>query len=384
MAAYSLLTGLKSVNPIAYNGWNGTTGCWGCELDVDNMARILKSQGFQVKSLKTQDATHDNILSSLYRAAENTKTGDIFVFYYSGHGGQQPDIDKDELDGKDETLVAYDREIVDDKIHNALKKFKSGVSIVMVSDSCNSGSNYRGWKNVTVKEDKIFRPIASKVKNEINAQLIHLGGCRDGYTSSGYYGGGAFTVALCEAWNNGNFRGSYKELHNKICELITSSQKPQYSEYGPVSDAFRNQRAFCTVISPSLIGPGLSVYYHSWTDTIIFENKHVKHTQTEYEYNNPISAVPSGMSQLLMTDADLNDQQWEALKDFVENSGFEKLENAYGAPEDHRHYPYVITINWDTKRKEVKYRSNPNFGEPPEAFKNTENYLFNLSQNSKR
>lgn len=253
--AYALLVGLKSVDPAAYNRWDGTNGCWGCELDVDNMTRILNSQGYQTKSLKTEEATHDNILSSLYRAAENTVPGDVFVFYYSGHGGQQPDFSGDELDGEDETLVAYDREIVDDKIHNVLRKFKNDVHIAMISDSCNSGSNYRGRKDISVKEDSIFRPIArssAEGKVEINAQLIHLGGCRDGSTSAGYYGGGAFTMALCEAWNNGEFSGTYKNLHSKICELIRSDQKPQYSEYGPVADAFRNQKAFSSIISLSL------------------------------------------------------------------------------------------------------------------------------------
>ena len=131
--ASALIVGLKSVDPTGYDEWNGTNGCWGCELDVDNMARILEPLGYQIQTLKTAEATHDKILSSLYRAAENRVAGDIFVFYYSGHGGQQPDISGDELDGKDETLVAYDREIIDDKIHKAFTKFESGVHIIMLS-----------------------------------------------------------------------------------------------------------------------------------------------------------------------------------------------------------------------------------------------------------
>ena len=242
----ALLVGLKSVDPACYDGWDGANGCWGCELDVENMARILKSCGHQIQTLKTAEATRNKILSSLYLAAENRVAGDVFVFYYSGHGGQQPDISGDELDGKDETLVAYDREIIDDKIHNMLTKFRSGVHTIMISDSCNSGTNYRGRKNVNVDEGAIFRPVARSPKREVDmkAQLIHLGGCRDGFTSAGYDGGGAFTMALCEAWNNGIFQGTLKDLHNEICRSIRSDQKPQYSEYGPVSDAFRNQRAF--------------------------------------------------------------------------------------------------------------------------------------------
>ncbi len=111
----ALLVGLKSVDPNQYNGWNGENGCWGCELDVDNMERILAAQGFKTKVLKTAEATHSNVLQELRSAASSLSAEDILVFYYSGHGGQQPDFQsptKDERDGQDETLVAYDRQII--------------------------------------------------------------------------------------------------------------------------------------------------------------------------------------------------------------------------------------------------------------------------------
>ncbi|MCP4413075.1 MAG: hypothetical protein GY808_11000 [Gammaproteobacteria bacterium] len=249
---YAVLVGLKSVDPLSYNGWDGINGCWGCELDVDNMDRILKSVGYQTNVIKTAAATRDNILSALYRAAENMTNGDIFVFYYSGHGGQQPDFNGDEMDGKDETLVAYDREVIDDKIHNALEKFATGVRIVMISDSCNSGTNYRGIRTINANENGVFRPVARNSNKDLNikAQLIHLSGCRDGFTSAGYEGGGAFTMALCVAWQNGAFKGNFKNFHSKICKVIRSSQKPQYSEYGPVSDDYRNQGAFDIQVIP--------------------------------------------------------------------------------------------------------------------------------------
>lgn len=255
--ALALLVGLKSVDSTCYNGWTGENGCWGCELDVDNMGRILTPLGYDVRMLKTAEATRNSILASLYRASENTTGGDIFVFYYSGHGGQQPDISGDEVDGKDETLVAYDREVIDDKVHEALSRFDPGVCVVMISDSCNSGTNYRGRKTIPVDGDAIFRPIARNAKSavEMKAQLIHLGGCRDGFGSTGYAGGGAFTMALCEGWQNGAFQGSFKDLHTKICELISTSQRPQYNEYGPVSDVFRNSRAFSVPSVTAGAGP---------------------------------------------------------------------------------------------------------------------------------
>jgi len=62
----------------------------GCELDVDNVERILQPIGYQTTVLKTEKATRRNVMKALGMAVQ-LKKGDILVFYYSGHGGQQPD-----------------------------------------------------------------------------------------------------------------------------------------------------------------------------------------------------------------------------------------------------------------------------------------------------
>jgi Caspase domain len=243
----ALLAGLKSVDPTQYNnGWTGEDGCWGCELDVDNVNRILTAQGFQTTVLKTAQATHNNILQGLRSAASSLSKDDILVFYYSGHGGQQPDANsptKDEMDGQDETLVAFDREIIDDELNEVWLSVMEDVRIVMISDSCNSGTNF---KNVgTFIHSTPFIPVIDKsVEQQMKAQLIHYGGCRDGFSSSGYLGGGAFTTALCNAWANGAFQGNYSQLLEKAASLVSSGQIPQYNEYGPVSDEYRNSRPF--------------------------------------------------------------------------------------------------------------------------------------------
>jgi hypothetical protein len=302
--ALALLVGLKSVDPASYNGWDGTGGCWGCELDVDNVGRILSPLGYEIKTLKTAEATRNGILASLYRASENTVEGDIFVFYYSGHGGQQPDLNGDEVDNKDETLVAYDREVIDDKIHEALTRFTSGVRVVMISDSCNSGSNYRGRMTIPLNNEAIFRPVArtSTQRVNINALLIHLGGCRDGFTSAGYYGGGAFTMALCNAWQNGEFTGTFKELHEKICELITTSQKPQYNEYGQVTDAFREQRAFAVPSAPPSDGPiELIIMETEPTEGEISESGQIDDFKFTVKKAGEYTVQTTGRTDLIMT-----------------------------------------------------------------------------------
>jgi hypothetical protein len=147
------------------------------------------------------------------------------------------------MDGKDETLVAYDRQIIDDELDPIWLAAPQGARLLMISDSCNSGTNYRSM--MTCTRSSPFTPIeCKKVKSEMKAQMIHFGGCRDGFTASGYRGGGEFTMSLCAAWENGAFEGSYKELFDETVNILETEQKPQYSEYGPVADEFRNSRPF--------------------------------------------------------------------------------------------------------------------------------------------
>jgi hypothetical protein len=253
-SAKALLVGLNQVNPDAYNGWTGESGCWGCENDVDNVADMLRPLRYQIETLKTSEATAENILNALNAAASQLVNGDIFVFHFSGHGGQQPSLNGDELDGQDETLVAYDREIVDDELDQIWLKMKPGVRIVMLSDSCNSGTNYR--RRGTFGRPSPFIPITKPaIRQNMKAQLIHMGGCRDGFSSMGYQEGGAFTIAVCECWQNGSFQGNYNDFYSKVFKKLeqdsNTPQQPQYNEYGPISTDFKDQTPF-TIGNPQL------------------------------------------------------------------------------------------------------------------------------------
>jgi len=246
----AILVGLRQVSTAAYGGWDGRNGCEGCELDVDNMGKILTPLGYEIHLLKTANATKTNILTQLEFAAQALTAGDKLVFYFAGHGGQQPDQNGDELDAHDETLLAYDGEILDDQLNVIWPKFQAGVRIVMLSDSCNSGTNYRALRTVAALSPIL--PVDRDTTEAMVAQMIHMGGCRDGFTSSGYVAGGAFTMALATIWNGGAFAGTYAALHQALVAAVTSGQSPQYNEYGPVTEEFRNERAFVSALAPDI------------------------------------------------------------------------------------------------------------------------------------
>lgn len=244
--ALALLVGLRKVNPRKYDGWTGENGCWGAELDVDNIARILAPANYEITELKTEKATKAKVLNALRAAAAKLDAGDIFVFYYSGHGGQQPDQNGDELDGQDETLVLYDGQLRDDFLNEVWLGVKPGVRVVMLSDSCNSGTNYKDLGQDQPKATPIAPLDASGALN-MRAMLIHMGGCRDSRSSDGYATGGLFTMALCNGWQGGKFTGDYKALFAHVAAMVTAEQpgqQPAYNEYGPVSAEFQKQRPF--------------------------------------------------------------------------------------------------------------------------------------------
>ena len=135
----SLHIGLNKVDPDQYGGWDGTLNA--CESDANDMKAIADSRGFESNILLTSDASAEAVLAGIDRAAGELDSGDMFLLTYSGHGGQVPDRDDEgETDGSDETWVAYDREIVDDELYARWAKFKPGVRILVLSDSCHSGT----------------------------------------------------------------------------------------------------------------------------------------------------------------------------------------------------------------------------------------------------
>src|SRR6185436_1695941 len=143
--------GLNSVDPGHYAGWSGELNA--CEADAEDMAGIAKAKKFVVTTLLTKAATRAQVTAELKNAARTLKDGDLFLLSYSGHGGQLPDLNRDEPDAQDETWCLYDGELVDDELYALLGGFTADVRVLVFSDSCHSGSVvklnfYRGTNGV--------------------------------------------------------------------------------------------------------------------------------------------------------------------------------------------------------------------------------------------
>ena len=146
MAGYSLHIGLNRVDPAAYNGWEGTLT--GCVNDARSMEQLALAAGFTPSLLLDDAATSQAVIGEIAYLAGTATAGDLCLISYSGHGGQVDDTNGDEQDSLDETWVCFDRQVVDDELAQMWSQFAGGVRVLVVSDSCHSGSVTRQMRAV--------------------------------------------------------------------------------------------------------------------------------------------------------------------------------------------------------------------------------------------
>ena len=156
----------------------------------------------------------------------------------SGHGGQIRDREGDEDDRLDETLCLWDGQLADDVMWEALLKVPAGVRVAFITDSCNSGTNYRAPHDYV----KPMRARARKSGTELKCDFLHFAGCPDGKSSYGGSDGGVFTTALLGAYYD-NLKLTYtdrfvdmtwKQWFEAARSRMPKNQTPVMSELGHV------------------------------------------------------------------------------------------------------------------------------------------------------
>lgn len=286
----SLHLGLNAVSGAAYEGWTGPLAA--CEFDANDMAAIARSKGMTPTVLLTKKATRAAMLSAMRKAAKTLKAGDLFMLSYSGHGGQVPDTNHDEPDKKDETICLYDGQLIDDELYLELSRFAAGVRILVLSDSCHSGTVTRertppapppGQRaklmpeavglRVYAKHKAFYDGLQAEVAKSsgkapvdpdqalaqvavtgaaaqaalmvgaFKPAVILISGCQDNQTSMDGEHNGAFTEKLLKVWNHGTFTGTYASFHARIRASMPASQSPNLFTLGPAA-AFLAQRPF--------------------------------------------------------------------------------------------------------------------------------------------
>ena len=270
----SLHVGLNALDPRHYGSEALLAAC---EYDAQDMANIAQAKGFQVAgTLLSKAATRKAVIAGITDAAKKLKAGDLFLFTYAGHGSQIPDFNADEEDGADETFCLYDGMLIDDELYDLWAEFKDDVRVLVVSDSCHSGTNIRAAPPVTVevvrqrtrrlpdsiagrtyREHRDFYNKLGKNRYRVNEKrllrelseplrcsVLLLSGCQDNQESLDGSANGRFTQELLRVWDDGNFNGDYRRFHRRILNGMPPTQSPNFWMTGRPDSAFVGQKPF--------------------------------------------------------------------------------------------------------------------------------------------
>ncbi len=258
----SVHIGLNTVNPDQYEGWDGRLAA--CEADAKDMEALAKARGFKTRALLlTKAATANAVVAAITNAAKALKSGDMFFLTYSGHGGQVFDTNSDEKDRMDETWVCYDRQLIDDELYELWGKFKKGVRILVLSDSCHSGTVLRdipafvsGAPRIRAMPTTVVRKVQKKhaalyrkIQQEhpaaeraiVKASVLLISGCMDNQTSLDGPRNGLFTGTLRKVYGNGSFNGNYRKLRDTIVAKMPPDQTPNYYFVGAPNPKYEAQ-----------------------------------------------------------------------------------------------------------------------------------------------
>jgi Caspase domain len=255
----------------------------GCLLDAEMFRRTLvESSGFaagEIEMLLDRRATRAGILEGIERQLRRAARGDLFVFYYSGHGTvflDRRSADRDETrmitpvgsrgpmstDRYDTSLVPVDvggptkeREwgnlILDDELYALFSRFTAaGCHVVFVSDSCFSGSLARdvGAEEMKAKylpPDLYFKSVlggpeadsardagadshvaAMEKAPDFAGRYLVFGSSSDTQTSMATPLGSHFTLALSQVVRE-NPRQSYQQVFEQVRRRVTQVSRQQ-------------------------------------------------------------------------------------------------------------------------------------------------------------
>lgn len=136
----SVHVGVDKLDPKHYKDAEGLE-LSSCVNDARKMREIAESIGYDAVTFENEDATVSNFTGFMRRAISNLYDGDSLLVTFSGHGSQISNTSADaEADNLDETLLFYDRMLIDDEMYALLSQFRDGVRVHMVFDSCHSGT----------------------------------------------------------------------------------------------------------------------------------------------------------------------------------------------------------------------------------------------------
>jgi len=294
MKGYSLHIGVNKVDKKHYGNLQNLSAA--CQDAIDMQELAVDVYGYEsLGLLQDKQASTTQVLKKIKAAAKKCKAGDIFLISYSGHGSQivVPVIGRMRHEIEDQTWCLWDRQLIDDEIYNVFKTFKKGVRILIISDSCHSGTIARAIgeinhsenpdveiaelgmslndylkanklrsrkvtrtnaSNILKKNIKLYTSIYKKTpavdeSEEINPSVLQISACQDNQVTFDGMINGVFTSYLKIALEGG------KEKHfNKPEDIITQIGE-NYNYPTPSFLYYGSHTTFFTKGNPFFITP---------------------------------------------------------------------------------------------------------------------------------
>jgi hypothetical protein len=254
---------MKNAICIGINNYPGTSSdLSGCVNDARDWAEVLSQRGLNVVAhMEDAAATADNITAELRKAVADLHDGDLLVVTFSGHGSFVPDEDGDEADGQDEIWCPYDimdgGMVKDDDLFDLFSEAECGSRIVLLSDSCHSGTVSRfmplSVSHATAprrsvrflpppvflsRADRALLPYGERIRVAYSPVGAHsalvLSGCQDAeYSYDAWFNGrpnGAFTRAAIDSlleFDSSVGGWDYSDWHSVIRSVLPSHEYPQ-------------------------------------------------------------------------------------------------------------------------------------------------------------
>lgn len=250
----------------------------GCVNDITAVRRLLENRvatdggALHVRTLLDADATRAAVVAGFREHLARAGADDVALFYYSGHGSQEPappqwwDV---EPDHQNETLVLADSrlpggwDLADKELAALLEEVAARrPHLLVVLDCCHSGSGTRavvedGLAARTAPADTRQRPLSSYLLAPHRAadltapadergalgdsgwslpRTAHvlLSGCRSNETAKettvdGQVRG-AMSAALEQALSTGGAGRTYRDVHRQLSTAVTSTVRQQHPQ----------------------------------------------------------------------------------------------------------------------------------------------------------
>ncbi|SJL15139.1 uncharacterized protein ARMOST_18624 [Armillaria ostoyae] len=192
----------------------------GCIKDVKSIRGFLMRNGYYADDIKIltdegdDKPTRNNILKALSWLVEGAQSNDSLFLHYSGHGGQVPDKNGDEIDQNDEAIITHERadSFATQEIHGILRSLPPRCQLTALFDSCHSGTIL----DLPYAYNCVGQCYDTTSGLDISADVICWSGAKDNQTSADTPEGGVMTRAFIEAFEDKPGGKSYKQLLHSI------------------------------------------------------------------------------------------------------------------------------------------------------------------------